>query len=114
MKKVYDLLMFLHAQDDLRRSIMIALAHIHPKQVTISQLSLISGYSRKSKYIYRSKVIDELSNQGILVVNKIMSNVQLVGLNPGNQMMQGLIELCQNNGEKVTSQLLNLIKEATE
>jgi len=109
----YELVIFLQTLGDLKRSILLSLAHIYPRQVSIPQLSLISGYSRNSKYIYRSGAVDELKDENFIEVTKI-SGLQLVQLNPNSPLIQELIELCTSHGSETTTQLLTLLKEDSE
>lgn len=104
-------MMLLQSLDEIRRSIVMSLAHIYPKKVTATQLSLISGYSVKSKYLYKSKAIAFLGEEGLIKVERIGKRLMLVQLNHENPLLQHLVELCLEDGHKITESLLSLLEE---
>ena len=104
-------MMLLQSLDEIRRSIVMSLAHIYPKKVTATQLSLISGYSVKSKYLYRSKAIAFLEDEGLIQVERIGKRLMLVQLNQENTLLQYLVELCLEEGGKITVSLLSMLEE---
>ena len=110
-KTEYLAMMLLQSMDEIRRSIILALAHIYPKKVTATQLSLISGYSIKSKYLYKSRAINLLDEEDLIQVERIGKRLMHIQLNYDNILLRYLVELCLESGEKITNSLLKMLEE---
>ena len=52
-KEIYELFLFLQSLDDLKRSFVMVLAHVFPKELTTSQLTQLAGYSKSIKYVLK-------------------------------------------------------------
>ena len=53
-KDFYRFFLLLQSFDDLKRSIVMILAHIYPKIISISELTLLLGYSKQSHHLYKT------------------------------------------------------------
>lgn len=110
-KEIYELFLFLQSLDDLKRSFVMVLAHVYPKELTTSQLTQLAGYSRSSKYVFKSKVLDSLESEGIIEINKPYQRLMLIKMNPDNALLMKFILICQKEGQKITEELLQTILE---
>ncbi len=114
LAEVYELIMFLQQVGEFKRSLILALAHIYPKRVTASELSLIAGYSPKSKYIYKNRALEELENENIINIQSLSKKNQLVQLNQNHSNCLKLIEACTEAGERVTEVLFSMLSGGRE
>ncbi|MHA2403390.1 MAG: hypothetical protein ACXADH_10405 [Candidatus Kariarchaeaceae archaeon] len=68
--KFYRLLMVFSSLEPLKLKILLILAHLSPQRVSASELTMLLGYSKKARTIYRG-VLDELQADGFIIVEKL-------------------------------------------
>jgi len=110
-EEIYELFLFLQSLDDLKRSLVMVLLHVSPKELTTSQLTLLAGYSRSSKYIFKSKVLESLESENVIEINRPNQRLMLIRLRPDNKLLQKFSLLCQEQGHLLTEKLLQTLLE---
>ena len=110
-QEIYQLFLYFQSFDELKRSLVMVLVHLSPKQVTTSQLTYLAGYSRSSKYIFKSKVIEALETEKVIEVIRPYKRLMLIRLHPQNVLLQKFSSLCQQEGQLITENLLGNLLE---
>lgn len=110
-EEIYELFLYLQSLDDLKRSLVMVLLHLSPKELTTSQLTLLAGYSRSSKYIFKSKVLESLESEKVIEINKPNQRLMLIRLHPDNALLQKFSLLCQQEGKLLTEKMLGVLLE---
>ena len=108
-KHDYELLLLLSTLGANKIRAMLVLAHIYPKAITATQLSLLLGYSMKARTIYRG-ILEDLQNRELIYLDKLTPKVASIRLNHDNPLLKRLIDLSKLHGEKY----LEVIKELME
>ena len=111
-EEIYELFLYLQSLDDLKRSLVMVLLHIFPKELTTSQLTLLAGYSRSSKYIFKSKVLEALESEKVIEINRPNQRLMLIRLHPENMLLQKFSLLCQQEGKLLTEKMLGVLLES--
>lgn len=106
--KMYQLLMNFASLEPLKIKILLILAHLAPQRVTATELTLLLGYSRKARTIYRG-VLDELEQAGFIIVDKITPKRFSIQISQHHPLMSFVIELAIDQGELYTNTLLDLL-----
>jgi hypothetical protein len=106
---IYDLIMLLASLSEIKRRIVLALAHLAPKAVSGIQLTKMIKYSGKSRTLYRG-VLDELSAAELILADKLTPRLYSVRANHEHPLMQVLISLTKEHGDEIRSLYLNLIE----
>lgn len=110
-EEIYKLFLIFQGFDDIKRSILMVLLHIYPKEVTASQLAELSGYSAKSKYIFKSGALEMLEKEKIIEISRPVKRLMLIKLNPENKLLIKFAELCQKEGKTLQELFLGKILE---
>ncbi|MHA2251744.1 MAG: hypothetical protein ACXAD7_15375 [Candidatus Kariarchaeaceae archaeon] len=108
--KFYRLLMVFSSLEPLKLRILLILAHLSPQRVSASELTMLLGYSKKARTIYRG-VLDQLQEDGFIVVDKITPKHFSIQISPHHPVMAELIELVIDDGDEYTNQLVQLLSE---
>ena len=111
-EEIYELFLFLQSLDDLKRSLVMVLLHLNPKELTTSQLTQLAGYSRSSKYIFKSKVLESLESERIILITRPNQRLMLIRLHPENTLLQKFSSICQQEGQVVTERLVKTLLES--
>ena len=109
--EIYEFFLFLQSLDDLKRAFVMVLLHVYPKELTTSQLTQLAGYSKASKHVFKSKTIETLENEGIITVNRPYQRLMLLKLNSKNSLLEKFSFLFQQEGKKITEDLLQTLLE---
>lgn len=112
-EEIYKLFLYLQSLDDLKRALIMVLVHVAPKEVTTTQLTTLAGYSKSSKYIFKSKVLESLESEGIIQITKPYKRLMLIRLHPNNILLQKFSLLCQEEGKELSESFLKDILEST-
>jgi hypothetical protein len=110
-EETYSLFLFFQGLDDLKRAMIMVLAHIYPKQVTATQLAQLSGYSKSSRYIYKSGALESLQKEEIIVIEKPTSRLMLIQLNSNNTLLMKFVDICQKEGKNLNEHFLGKLLE---
>ncbi|MFQ6123492.1 MAG: hypothetical protein ACE5R6_02665 [Candidatus Heimdallarchaeota archaeon] len=94
---IYDLIMLLSSLSELKRRILLALAHLAPKAVSGVQLTKLINYSGKSRTLYRG-VLDELVADSLILADKLTPRLYSVRINHEHPLIQTLIQLVKKHG----------------
>ena len=97
--------------EPLKVKIIQVLAHLAPQRVSASELTLLLGYSRKARTIYRG-VLDELERDNFIVIDRITPKRFSIQISQHHPLMSYLIELASNEGKSYTDRMLDLLTEA--
>lgn len=84
--ETYELFLLLHTLDEMKRSFIMTLSQIYPKLITANELSLLSGYSIKSKYIFKSHVLDSMNQEGLIDI-MTRGRKKYIQLNSGHSLL---------------------------
>ena len=104
--KFYRLLLVISSLETLKTRILLVLSHLYPKRLNATELSLLLGYSKKSRALYRG-VLDEMEQEELLSIERITQKHFSIQLNNKHPLMQELIELCLAEGESQTNNLID-------
>ncbi len=94
---IYDLIMLLSSMSEIKRRIMLALAHQAPKAVSGVQLTKMISYSGKSRTLYRG-VLDELTADHLILADKLTPRLYSVRINHENPLLQMLVSMAKEHG----------------
>ena len=108
-QEIYNLFLLLQSFDDIKRSIIMVLAHIYPKEVTASQLADLAGYSKQSKYIFKSGALEILEKEKIISVSKPAKRLMLIKLNSEQSLLMKFSLICQEKGKTLMETFLGKI-----
>ena len=99
--EMYKIFLLLQSLDEIKRSIIMVLVHIFPKEVSASQIANLAGYSTRSKYIFKSGALEMLEKERIIEVTKPAKRLMLIKLNSENELLIKFSKLCQMEGRDV-------------
>ena len=102
--------MVLSSLEPLKLKILQALAHLNPQRVSASELTLLLGYSKKARTIYRG-VLEELENDQFIIVDRLTPKHFSIQISPKHPLMAILIEVAVNQGEEYSSSLHQILME---
>lgn len=108
-KEIYDIFLLFQSFDDIKRSILMVLVHIYPKEASASQIAELAGYSTKSKYIFKSGALEMLEKENIISISRPSKHLMLVKLNPDNNLLVKFSNLCQIEGKDLQELFLGRI-----
>ena len=107
--EVYDLFLLLQTFDDIKRSIIMVLAFIYPKEASACQWAELAGYSKKSKYIFKSDALETLEKDKIITISKPAKRLMLIKLNPEHELLMKFSTICQTNDKILQETFLGKI-----
>jgi len=107
-QQMYDLILAFSSYTELKRKILIALAHIYPKAVSGTQLSKIIGYSGKARTLYRG-VLNRLKEDNVILVDKLTPKLFSIRINHNHELMKFLITLSQVHGVELKGKFEQLL-----
>lgn len=103
--EIYDILLLFQSLNEMKRSFLMVLAHIYPLSLSIKELLLISGYSSKSKQIFRTETLQSMELEGLIIIRKGQNKSIKIKLNENDEKLMKLANICENEG-KLTTELL--------
>jgi hypothetical protein len=109
--EIYQIFLYLQSLDEIKRSFIMILLHISPKELSASQLTHLAGYSKSSRYVFKSKVIESLESEKIITVTRPYPRLMLIRLNLENILMKKFSHLCQQEGNLLSEQILKSLSE---
>ncbi|MHA2098556.1 MAG: hypothetical protein ACW99A_07705 [Candidatus Kariarchaeaceae archaeon] len=109
-ERFYRLLMVISSLEPLKLKILQVLAHLNPQRVSASELTMLLGYSKKARTIYRG-VLDELEADEFIIIDRITPKPFSIQISPHHPLMGLMIELAFNIGEDYTNLLHNMLME---
>ncbi|MFX0206409.1 MAG: hypothetical protein ACFFDT_10530 [Candidatus Hodarchaeota archaeon] len=107
----YKLLMLLISYDTLKKLILVILAHIYPREVSVAQLAALCNYSKQGNAIYRKKPLAALEKEKYITITRVNSKRYKIQLNTDNELMCLLVHLCQNYGFSLRDHLIYNLDE---
>ena len=107
---IYDLIMLLSSLSELKRRILLALAHLSPKAVSGVQLTRLINYSGKSRTLYRG-VLDELVSDSLILADKLTPRLYSVRINHEHPLLQTLIQLAKKHGSELGAIYEKMLQE---
>jgi hypothetical protein len=96
------------ALEPLKVNIIMVLSHVAPQRLSGTELTLLLGYSKKARTIYRG-VLEELNRDGFIILERI-GNQYSIGINRAHPLMEQLIELALSFGSKYANSLLDMLE----
>ena len=106
--KYYRLLMSIASLEPLKVNIMMVLSHVAPQRLSGTELTMLLGYSKKARTIYRG-VLEELNQDGFILLQRI-GNQYSIGINRTHPLMEQLIELALSYGSHYSNSLLDTLE----
>ncbi len=100
VKEIYQLILALSSYTELKRKIILCLAHIYPRAVSGTQLTSMIGYSGQARTLYRG-VLDRLNEDDVILLDKMTPKLFSIRINHNHHLMKLLIELTQTYGAKL-------------
>lgn len=110
-KEVYDLLVAFSSYTELKRKIVLCLAHIYPRAVSGAQLSILIGYSGSARTLYRG-VLDRLKEDKVILLDKLTPKLYSIRINHNQHLMKLLIELAQQNGSHLKDEYESILRRS--
>ena len=110
-KEIYELFMLLQSMDEIKRSIVMVLCHLYPKEVSITEIADLAGYSKKSKYIFKSGALEMLEKEKILRIAKFPRAQAQIKLHEENELLIRFSGICQSEGKVVLERFLGKLLE---
>lgn len=96
--KYYRLLLLLNSASDLERDILICLAHVYPKSISVTQLATMIDVSIKAKTLSRG-VLKRLHDTGYILLDKLTPKLYSIRINHEDGLMALLIDTCRLGDE---------------
>ena len=109
-QKVYDLILAFASYTEVKRKILVCLAHIYPQAVSGTQLSKMIGYSGKARTLYRG-VLDRLKEDNVILLDKLTPKLFSIRINHNHRLMKLLIDLSQAHGTQLRDKFETLLKK---
>ncbi|MFX1296676.1 MAG: hypothetical protein ACFFD2_17695 [Promethearchaeota archaeon] len=109
-KEVYNLLIAFSSYTELKRKIILCLAHIYPQAVSGTQLSRMIGYSGKARTLYRG-ILDRLNEDNVILLDKLTSKLYSIRINHNHYLMKLLINLSQTFGMELKKKYIQFIQD---
>ncbi len=109
-ERYYRLLMVISGLEPLKIKILQVLAHLSPQRVSASELTMLLGYSKKARTIYRG-VLDELEKDEFIIIDRLTPKHFSIQISPHHPLMVMMIELAIKVGEDYTTRLHQLLME---
>lgn len=107
-ERYYQLLLVISSLEPLKSNIVLTLAHIAPARISGAELTVMLGYSKKARTLYRG-VLDELKTKEFIIMEKQQKQYS-IGINHNHPIMKELIELCGTFGEDYRSTLYDVLE----
>jgi biotin operon repressor len=92
-----------------QQKILLVLAHLAPTAVSGYQLSLLLGYSRTSRSIYKG-ILNDLQQEGYINIHKGPSKQNLIRISRQHPQMAKLIDLVSFNGKQFRDEIYNSLE----
>ena len=108
-KEVYDLMVAFSSYTELKRKILLCLAHVYPRAVSGAQLSTMIGYSGQARTLYRG-VLDRLQADKVILLDKLTPKLYSIRINHNQRLMKLLVELSQAHGTQLKANYTSLLK----
>lgn len=108
---IYDLFLLFQGLDEMKRSILMVLLHIYPKEVSATQIASLSGYSSTSKYIFKSGALEMLEKENLILISRPAKRLSIIKINPEHELLLKFSALCQRKGKDLQELLLGKILE---
>ncbi|MHA1649936.1 MAG: hypothetical protein ACTSYB_07065 [Candidatus Helarchaeota archaeon] len=112
-RDVYQLLLAFSSYSEIKRKIILCLAHIYPQAVSGTQLSRMIGYSGKARTLYRG-VLDRLKNDNIILLDKLTPKLYAIRINHNHRLMKLLIELSQMYGSDLKEKFSKILEQESQ
>lgn len=109
-ENIYDLIIAISSFNDLKRKIILALAHIYPRSLSGVQLSKIIGYSGKAKTLYRG-ILDRLAEEELILLDRLTPKMHAIRINHEHTLMKLLIDICNQYGDQLREIFLRGLEE---
>ena len=110
-KEFYQFFLLLQSLDDLKRTILMILAHIYPKEISTSELIQLLGYSKHSRYLYKSETLHALEVEKLITITKPSKNLTRLKLNDGNDLLKKFSNICASEGKALSGEFLGKLLE---
>ncbi|MHA2363053.1 MAG: hypothetical protein ACXAC7_03785 [Candidatus Hodarchaeales archaeon] len=110
-EEIYELFLLFQGLDDLKRSLIMVLSHIYPKQVTATQLAVLAGYSKSSKHIFKSGALTSLTTENLIKIQRPTKRLMLIQISPNHSLLMKFSNICQKVGIHVQETLLGKLLE---
>lgn len=108
-ERYYQLLLVISTLEPLKANIVMTLAHIAPSRISGTELTMMLGYSRKARTIYRG-VLDDLEEHNYIILER-QGKQYSIGINNNHPVMNELIQLSMSHGEDMRNSLYDLLEE---
>ncbi|MHA1992392.1 MAG: hypothetical protein ACW981_07155 [Candidatus Hodarchaeales archaeon] len=109
--EIYELFLLFQSLDEISRSVVMVLTHIYPKKVTGTQLSQLAGYSKQSKYIFKSGVLESLEQERIIEIIRPTKRLLLIQIDTEHSLLIKFAKLCELKGKILSERLLKKLLE---
>lgn len=110
-KEFYKFFLLLQSLDELKRTIIMILAHIYPKEISTSELIHLLGYSKQSRYLYKTEILRSLEVERLITITKPSKNLTQLKLNAENELLQKFSTICFSEGKNLSEEFLGKLLE---
>lgn len=100
----YELFLLMSEIGRKKMRVLLLLSHLHPRVITSKYLSNLLGFTSKSRIIYRG-YIESLVDKQLVICDKIASNQSIIRLNQANPIVQRMISISKQFGERFLRKL---------
>ena len=101
-EEIYQLLVAFSSYTELKRKILLCLAHVYPQAVSGVQLSRMIGYSGQARTLYRG-VLDRLKADNVILLDKLTPKLYSIRINHNHPLMKILVDLSQTHGTQLSA-----------
>ena len=91
----------------------MVLAHVYPKEISTSELTVLLGYSKESRYLYKNEALKALELENLIKLTKPARNLTQIKINEEHTLLKKFYQICKTEGTKLSEELLGkLLDEA--
>lgn len=112
-KIMYDLMMAFSSYTELKRKIILCLAHIYPQAISGTQLAQLIGYSGKARTLYRG-ILNRLQEDAVILIDKLTPKLYSIRINHDHHLMKFLIDLTTQHGTPFKKKYLEILQKGLE
>ena len=110
-QEVYDFFLLFRSLDTIKQAFMMVLLHTYPKTLTTKQLVTLAGYSKNSKHVFRSGILEALELERLITIQKPTKKLFLITINPEHSVLLKFNQVCEQYGKFFQEEIFGKLLE---
>ena len=107
---MYNMVMLLAGQSQIKRRVLITLAHIYPHAISGVQLTKLIGLSVQAGSLYRG-VLKDLEKEKMVLLDHLTPRLYSIRINHEHTLLKEFVALCQSHGQPLSEKLQILLED---